>query len=102
MPHNETQRRLQRTLLARQDLADAATSALAHGRRRADTLYARLAELEDQLERDHPQLVQRLFPEWATRDAEQLGRHTRGDAPTCADCQAARDQHRAPTTLRSA
>ena len=97
MPTNETHDNLQRTLQHRQTLADAAASAVAHGQRRADSLYARLAERQHQLERDHPHLVQRLLPEWAIRDADQLGAHMRDETPDCGHCQAVRGGPR-PTT----
>jgi hypothetical protein len=87
-----TRQKLQRQVDRRQVAADDATAALAHGSRRAHRLYALLAELEDQLERDHPRLVATLLGAWATHDADQIASHQRSTAIACVYCQAAREQ----------
>ncbi|MGV8965361.1 MAG: hypothetical protein ACOH2F_03705 [Cellulomonas sp.] len=79
----------QRSLDIRQKLADEAVAALAHGQRRADTLYTQLTDLEGQIEHDHPQLVARNFGTWATHDADQLALHQSAMAPDCTHCEAA-------------
>ena len=89
--------RLQALLERRQRVADDATAALAHGSRKAPRLYALLAELEDQLESDHPRVVAALLGQWATRDANQLAGHQEGTVTACDYCQAARAQNAAAT-----
>lgn len=81
---------LQRLLDRRQRAADDATAALAHRSRKAHRLYALLAELEDQLEREHPRTVAALLGDWATHDADQLARHQQQAATGCQRCEADR------------
>jgi hypothetical protein len=82
--------RLQRLLERRQHVADKSTAALAHGSSKAHRLYALLAELEDQLEQDHPRVVAAHLGAWATHDADQLASHQRFAVPACGHCQAER------------
>jgi hypothetical protein len=90
MPTQPTTLQLQRRLDRRQELADEAVAALAHGRRHADMLYDQVVELEDALERDHPDVVAQRFGDWATRDAHQLASHQQNTATDCPHCTAAR------------
>lgn len=80
--------RLQRLLERRQDIADACTAALAHGSRRVHGLYALLAEIEDQLEQDHPRVLAAHLGAWVTHDADQLASHQRSAVTACVYCQA--------------
>lgn len=91
-----TTAQLQRLLEHRQQIADQATAALAHGSRRAHRLHALLAELEDHLERAHPRVVAALIGDWATQDAQDLALHQAGDVTACEHCQAARGQAAVP------
>lgn len=80
--------RVQRLLERRQHVADESTAALAHGSRKAHRLYVLLAELEDQLEQDHPRVVAAHLGAWATHDADQLASHQRSAVTACVYCQA--------------
>ena len=81
---------LQRLLDRRQRTADDATAALAHRSHRAHRLFRLLAELEDQLEGEHPRTVAALLGDWATHDADQLARHQQQAATGCQRCEADR------------
>jgi hypothetical protein len=94
--HATTPLQLQRLLGRRQQIANEATAALAHGSRKAHRLYALLAELEDQLERDHPRVVAELLGDWATQEADELATHQEGTATACEHCQSARAQTALP------
>lgn len=89
--------RLQALLERRQRVADESIGALAHGSRKAERLYALLAELEDRLERDHPRVVAALLGQWATHDASELAGHQEGTITACGHCQADRAQTAAAT-----
>ena len=80
---------LQRRLDARQNLADNAVAALAHGRRTADRLYQQLSDLEDDLADTHPKVFQGQYGNWAARDADQLAHHQSNTQANCDRCQAA-------------